>query len=136
MPFQLFPKLGWITIPGTIIAAYIILGLAAIGHEIENPFGLDVNDLDMDGYVNQLAHDLIIMTSQVPNIDDVFGSIENMALWPYSLSGFPVWKGKGMNEIRNAARERVEHQHVSISRSMGNVNVERMDTSGPGSESV
>ena len=135
MPFQLYPKLGWITIPGTIIAAYIILGIAAIGDEIENPFGLDVNDLDMDGYVNQLAHDLIIMTSQaVPDIDDVFGSVENMPLWPYSLSGFPAWQGKEIDEIRSAARGRVKYQHVSVSRNMENM--DRMDTSGPGSESV
>ena len=133
MPFQLYPKLGWITIPGTIIAAYIILGIAAIGSEIENPFGLDVNDLDMDGYVNQLANDLIIMTSQpAPNIDDVFGSMENMTLWPYSLNGFPVWQEKGMERIRDAARGRVQHQHVSIKES----NVERVDTSSPGSEIV
>lgn len=36
LPFQLVESLGWIAIPGTVAAAYIILGLATIGHEIEN----------------------------------------------------------------------------------------------------
>lgn len=40
LPFQLVDPLGWICIPGTVGAAYIILGLATIGHEIENPFGV------------------------------------------------------------------------------------------------
>lgn len=39
LPFQLVETLGWIAIPGTLAGAYIILGLATIGHEIENPFG-------------------------------------------------------------------------------------------------
>lgn len=42
LPFQLVGFLGWVAIPGTVAAAYIILGLATIGHEIENPFGHDV----------------------------------------------------------------------------------------------
>jgi len=37
LPFQLVDSLRWVTIPGTIFAAYIILGIAAIGREIENP---------------------------------------------------------------------------------------------------
>jgi ion channel-forming bestrophin family protein len=40
LPFQLYEPLRWVTIPGTIFAAYIILGLGAIGSEIENPFGV------------------------------------------------------------------------------------------------
>ena len=39
LPFQLAGPLGWVTIPGTILGGYIILGLAAIGRELENPFG-------------------------------------------------------------------------------------------------
>lgn len=31
LPFQLVGTLGWVTIPGTIVAGYIILGLAQIG---------------------------------------------------------------------------------------------------------
>lgn len=58
LPFQLIGKLGWIAIPGTLVAAYIILGLAAIGAEIENPFGTDCNDLDLDKYCLQLQYDL------------------------------------------------------------------------------
>lgn len=64
LPFQLFKPLGWITIPGTLVAAYIILGIAAIGQEVENPFGTDCNDLDLDKYCAQLQYDLNVLTSR------------------------------------------------------------------------
>ncbi|RPB21649.1 UPF0187-domain-containing protein [Terfezia boudieri ATCC MYA-4762] len=129
LPFQLYPKLGWITIPGTIVAAYIILGIAAIGREIENPFGLDVNDLDMDGYVSQLANDLIIMTSSLPpKMEEVLESSKNLPLWPYSLAGYPAWKERDISEIMQSARGRVDHQHISITREKQNR--ERVETFG------
>ena len=85
------------------------MGIAAIGDEIENPFGSDVNDLPLDGYIYQLQYDLTIMTSKPrPNIDDVFKSSLNQPLGPYIPSGFPVWQGKNIDEIRDAARGRVE----------------------------
>jgi ion channel-forming bestrophin family protein len=39
LPFQLVNTLEWVAIPGTLVAGYIILGLAQIGRELENPFG-------------------------------------------------------------------------------------------------
>ena len=50
LPFQLYKPLGWVTISGTLFAAYIILGIALIGREIENPFGNDVNDLPLGSF--------------------------------------------------------------------------------------
>ena len=77
LPFQLVTPLGWVAIPGTLgisfflsmlmpAAAYIILGLAAIGREIENPFGHDLNDLNMEEYIGSLAAELDILTSLPP----------------------------------------------------------------------
>lgn len=37
LPFQLYNNLGWLTIPGSVVGSYIILALALIGNEIENP---------------------------------------------------------------------------------------------------
>lgn len=54
LPFQLYKPLGWVTIPGTLFAAYIILGIALIGREIENPFGNDVNDLPLDSFCQDI----------------------------------------------------------------------------------
>ena len=37
--------MGWITIPGTAFASFVLLGFLEIGQEIENPFDYEMNDL-------------------------------------------------------------------------------------------
>jgi len=92
LPFQLYSTLDWIAIPGTIVAAYIILGIAAIGREIENPFGNDVNDLDLDRYCNSLAMEVEILTSRPPPTPaDFVSRDDNLVLWPLSLRGYNSW---------------------------------------------
>ncbi|KAF8250434.1 UPF0187-domain-containing protein [Wilcoxina mikolae CBS 423.85] len=112
LPFQLFAKLGWVAIPGTIVAAYIILGLAAIGREIEDPFGSDVNDLDLDRYCQSLQYDLNVMTSRpgYTNPKEWMATESNKPLWPYSVSGYNSWKSRSVEEIRQALAGKVSHQ--------------------------
>ncbi|KZV77661.1 UPF0187-domain-containing protein [Peniophora sp. CONT] len=50
LPFQLWTSLRWVTIPGTTIAAFMFFGFILAAEEIENPFGYDKNDLDMDNF--------------------------------------------------------------------------------------
>ncbi|KAK9476487.1 Bestrophin, RFP-TM, chloride channel-domain-containing protein [Lipomyces japonicus] len=66
LPFQLVPTLEWVAIPATFIAGYVILGLAAIGLEIENPFGFDPNDLDLDRYCQNISVEIAMVLSNVP----------------------------------------------------------------------
>lgn len=56
LPFQLVGEFGWSTIPGVGIAAFIYLGFLAAGEEIEQPFGYDSNDLDLDLFTGQIIH--------------------------------------------------------------------------------
>ncbi|KAH0613851.1 uncharacterized protein H6S33_005737 [Morchella sextelata] len=115
LPFQLFPKLGWVAIPGTLVAAYIILGIAAIGLEIENPFGTDVNDLDLDRYCEGLKMDLNILTSMPsPNCDSWIKNENNKPLSPYSTGGYDSWKNRSMEDIRNALAHKVNYQSVLL----------------------
>jgi putative membrane protein len=110
LPFQLYGALGWITIPGTIAAAYIIIGLAAIGNELENPFGNDVNDLPLDHYCADLGAELDIMTSSPAiKFSDLMkerGDI-NRPLWPLSTSGHGVWRDRTLADIRSALKAKV-----------------------------
>jgi ion channel-forming bestrophin family protein len=78
----------WVSINqncANVAAAYIILGLALIGRQIENPFGDDVTDIDMDGYIRQLKAELNILTSKPPpKLDDFIATDENFPLGPHS----------------------------------------------------
>lgn len=103
LPFQLYKALEWVTIPASIFAAYIILGIALIGREIENPFGDDVNDLPLDAFCESIRKDIdIIMSREPPSVDDFVAHEENFPLYPLSHLGSSAWADKTVDEIRDA----------------------------------
>jgi len=103
LPFQLWDDLRWVTIPGCIFAAYIILGIAAIGREIENPFGMDVNDLPLEAYCEELECDIdYIMSNPRPLVGDFMRCDANMPLWPLSMKGYEGWLTRGKQDVRDA----------------------------------
>ncbi|KAJ3764057.1 UPF0187-domain-containing protein [Lentinula raphanica] len=56
LPFQLVGMFGWHSITGVLIASFIYLGFLAAGEEIEQPFGYDENDLDLDLFCRSIIH--------------------------------------------------------------------------------
>lgn len=122
LPFQLWKALGWITIPGTLVGAYIILGIAAIGHEIENPFGLDVNDLPLDKFCQQLRDEMAVIASKPrPKAEDFMITEGNKVIHDLSYN---AWQARSIDEIRatlkargqRTAKESVQEQEVLVSR--------------------
>ncbi|KAH8597413.1 Bestrophin, RFP-TM, chloride channel-domain-containing protein [Bisporella sp. PMI_857] len=110
LPFQLLNQLEWLTIPGTIAAAYIILGIATIGDELENPFGNDVNDLPLDGYCSELSKEIdTLMSTPAPKFGEhLDGSTNtNLPLWPLSNKEYGSWKDRSEIDIRAALRSKV-----------------------------
>lgn len=106
LPFQLVKLLGWITIPGTIGAAYIVLGLTHIGYEIENPFGQDVNDLPLDTYCRELAADIDVLTSMPAPESKDFIEVSQNKVFPLSVGEYQSWEAKSVEEIRAALKEK------------------------------
>lgn len=51
LPFTVVTAFGYLTIPAVLLTSYILVGLEMIGEEIEEPFGLERNDLPL----NQLS---------------------------------------------------------------------------------
>lgn len=126
LPFQLHNYLDWITIPATVIAAYIILGLSAIGREIENPFGNDVNDLPLDHYCHELAAEIDVITSMVPpKPDEWIKNVNNKLLYPLSLTGYQGWEGRSVDDIRDALRAKATTNAKCV-------HVERLKTKNEG----
>lgn len=101
LPFQLTDYLQWATIPATVFAAYIILGISIIGGEIENPFGEDVNDLPLDSYCEQIRQEIDIVLCQQPKAAEKFIQSDNNAvLYPLNRLGYNALKKKSPEEIR------------------------------------
>lgn len=62
MPFVLLSTSGYFMVPITMFGAYALLGLEMIGEEIENPFGMDSNDLPIAQLCNRIrvsVHDVL-----------------------------------------------------------------------------
>ncbi len=49
LPWGIANDFGWWTIPLTIITSYFMLGMEIVAEHVEEPFGLDEDDLDLDG---------------------------------------------------------------------------------------
>ncbi|KAI1177951.1 Bestrophin, RFP-TM, chloride channel-domain-containing protein [Nemania sp. FL0916] len=107
LPFQLYSALEWITIPATIFASYIILGIFFIGHEIENPFGNDVNDLPLDAFCQQIVQDMETISSR-PKLPtrQLVQNIRNKVMYPYSHGSYHYWAAQSEDTIRDALRNR------------------------------
>lgn len=48
LPFALLDTFGWWTVVVTLLISYTLLGIEEIGVEIEDPFGIDDNDLPLE----------------------------------------------------------------------------------------
>jgi putative membrane protein len=59
LPFGLAGLLGWATPLLSAIVSYTFFGLDALGDELEEPFGLDVNDLPLTAMVRTVERDLL-----------------------------------------------------------------------------
>lgn len=109
LPFQLLIQLGWITIPATVAAAYIILGILMIGREIENPFGSDVNDLPLEVFCKQIAGDMDIIAGRPKAHSSTWIETRaNKPLFPESHDGWEKWMAKPEDDIRAAVKARNE----------------------------
>ncbi len=107
LPFQLYASLSWITIPATVFASYIILGIFFIGHEIENPFGNDVNDLPLGSFCQQIVEDMETISSRTKiSTRELVQSSRNKVLYPYSHSSYYAWASQPEGAIRAALKNR------------------------------
>lgn len=106
-PFQLVHLMGWLTIPTTLVSAYIILGFAAIGNEIENPFGKEVSDLPLESYCAQIASDIAVISSKPPpKLDEFVQHPHNKPLYPISSATLTYWPQMTVEDIRRALKTR------------------------------
>jgi putative membrane protein len=61
LPFALVGDFGWGTIPDTLLVAYVFFGIEEIGVEIEDPFGVDDNDLPLERLCATIERDLLAL---------------------------------------------------------------------------
>ncbi|CAG8728426.1 116_t:CDS:2, partial [Gigaspora rosea] len=102
LPFQLVGLVGWSTIPIVFLASFILLGIERIAAEIENPFGYDPNDLDLDGFCKVLDQEIRIITSHPPpDVDHWVFNEKNHPFVNQKISALYARKNLSFDEVRS-----------------------------------
>ena len=58
LPFALMPVFGYVSIPIDIIITWFICGLEETAAELENPFGIDPNDLPLEFFTSTIRNNI------------------------------------------------------------------------------
>lgn len=66
LPFGLAGTLGWATPVVSMLLAYAFFGLDQVGEELEEPFGLEANDLPLDAMVRTIEIDVLDALGERP----------------------------------------------------------------------
>ena len=61
LPLALVGEYGWAAIIDTLLVSYVFFGIEEIGVEIEDPFGLDANDLPLEDICAKIESNLVAL---------------------------------------------------------------------------
>ena len=61
LPFALAGALGWWTLVPVLLASYTFFGLDALGDQLEDPFGLEPNDLPLDAMARTVEREMLAL---------------------------------------------------------------------------
>ena len=70
LPFQLVTELAWWTAPIVSVISFTVFGIEQIGIEIENPFGLDANDLPLESICQTIRINIEELINFIPRHKD------------------------------------------------------------------
>ncbi|KAM6494853.1 Bestrophin, RFP-TM, chloride channel domain containing protein [Amanita muscaria] len=106
LPFQLWSTLGWLTIPGTTFASFVYFGFLVAGEEIENPFGYDKNDLNLDHFTDSIIRNELRALASAPPPDP--------AHWAFSAENDLVFAGDYEKEERIAPQDWLNRSYAAM----------------------
>jgi putative membrane protein len=64
LPFALAGSLDWWTLLPVLLVAYTFFGLEALGHQLEDPFGLEPNALPLDAMRRMIERELLSLLGE------------------------------------------------------------------------
>ncbi|RDX54419.1 UPF0187-domain-containing protein [Lentinus brumalis] len=105
LPFQIWATFRWLTIPATTLLSFIFFGFLVAGEEIENPFGYDKNDLNLDHFThNIIRNELRAITAlPAPHVESWAFSMYNDQVFTTEERVAPdEWMQRGLGRIQTA----------------------------------
>lgn len=64
LPFALVDEMGWWAVPIVALVSFTLYGIDGIAAQLEDPFGLDRNDIKMDNLVEDVREEIAGMVSE------------------------------------------------------------------------
>lgn len=61
LPFSIVDEWSWLSVPMVTLITFTLYGIEGIGQEIENPFGLDRNDIKMDAIIQDARQEIMVL---------------------------------------------------------------------------
>ncbi|KAF8990861.1 Bestrophin, RFP-TM, chloride channel-domain-containing protein [Cyathus striatus] len=109
LPLQIYKPMGWLTIPATSLMTFVYFGFLVAGEELEDPFGYDKNDLDLDHFTNDvMRNELKAITSAPPPDPNRWIFVpENNVLFSTNVEERITpneWANMGPEKIQNSLR--------------------------------
>ncbi len=90
LPLQLTDDLLWYTGIVVGIISFTLFGIEEIGREIENPFGYDPNDLQLDAICQTMQRNITDIISIEPSVHCPENSLDGSLINPRNSSNLPV----------------------------------------------
>ena len=66
LPWGIVEHFGWWTVPLTMLTAYFMLGMEIVAEHVEEPFGYDDDDLDLDGLCRTISQSVSEVFASAP----------------------------------------------------------------------
>jgi len=124
LPFQLVATLSWITIPAVAVVTFIFTGFLVAGEEIENPFGFDRNDLNLDHFCHNIIRAELQSITTVPVPDPAVWAFDprNNSLFALDNQKDPTvpaeeWVRRGAGDIQHELEKALELERVKSRKS-------------------
>ncbi|KAJ3568237.1 hypothetical protein NP233_g5846 [Leucocoprinus birnbaumii] len=93
LPIMIWPQFGWVTIPATAIFTFLFFGFLVAGKELEDPFGYDKNDLNLDYITNT------IIRSELKSMTATSLPFPGVATWAFAEENDHLLSDHGVQHI-------------------------------------
>lgn len=64
LPFCLVDEMGWWSVPVITLVCFTLYGIEGIGEELEDPFGVDKNDIRIDAVIEDAKQEVSVQSSR------------------------------------------------------------------------
>ena len=78
LPFAIVEKLGWNSVMLVTLVAFFLYGIEGIGLQLEDPFGVDKNDIRMDSIIEDARQEIMTLLGEWHSEREMFARDESV----------------------------------------------------------